>query len=621
MLPEGGLRFDGYLARPRRHTVEGPDGEIVPIGLKAMAVLVCLAQRSRRVVPKDDLLEAAWKDENVGEGSLFNAISELRAALERTTGSRPYDPEMIETIRGEGYSLNADVEWLDPTDSPADAIKPASAAGESAPPEEPPPSARPRRPRIAVGIAGLGLVVIAGAVWLYSTEGNGDGTGWQTCRDESRRSFQEAEALYKSMQYDLAIDLLGRTIDADLSCAFPFELRARIFNNRGEKALAQRDIEQALKLSAELGEITRTFFLRRKAQIEENVADELRHLKRLNSLEPLNPEWHYHLGWFYKAHYRDCDKSQRRFQDAIHRDPRPSYYALLSEALLVCGQVDEAIRHLDEYVTRQPGITAHDFRGWVYTMTGRYDRAERELLQARTLDPDYHHAVLSLGTYYAHRGRYSRALEAFHDYRSRVELPNEEAVAHASLAEVYLAQRRFDDALEYAGRALAIKPSSHQALGARGQALLSKGELLAAEEVARTLEDLGKSSGSLYGMEYLHHLRGRIAWAEGRLDEAVGEIGAALDLNPVDRAFFGDELASALFASGDLKGAEEAYLTVLEFNPSYGRTRCGLGELYERQGFADDAVEEYERCLRAFGEDNQEEPLAARARERLTVLR
>ncbi len=122
-------------------------------------------------------------------------------------------------------------------------------------------------------------------------------------------------------------------------------------------------------------------------------------------------------------------------------------------------------------------------------------------------------------------------------------------------------------------------------------------------------------------MEYFHHLRGRIALAEGKPEKAIEEFRQAVDLHPLEHAFFRDALARAYVAGGDLQEAVEAYRAALELNPSYGPSLCGLAEVYELQGFRADAEELYERCLTVFGEDNEEEPLAARARARLAVLR
>jgi Tol biopolymer transport system component/DNA-binding winged helix-turn-helix (wHTH) protein len=71
-------------------------------------VLVCLARRQGRVVPRADLLDTVWPDVVVGEENLTGAISELRRIL----GDDSQSPRYIETIRKGGYRLLMPVDWI-----------------------------------------------------------------------------------------------------------------------------------------------------------------------------------------------------------------------------------------------------------------------------------------------------------------------------------------------------------------------------------------------------------------------------------------------------------------------------------------------------------------------------
>ena len=75
----------------------------VPLRRKSFDVLVYLLQRPRRLVTKDELLDAVWGDRIVTEGSLKHCLMEVRAAI------GDHDRKLIRTVPGRGYMLEAAV--------------------------------------------------------------------------------------------------------------------------------------------------------------------------------------------------------------------------------------------------------------------------------------------------------------------------------------------------------------------------------------------------------------------------------------------------------------------------------------------------------------------------------
>ena len=78
----------------RRATV---DGRSLVLTALELDLLVALLRRPGRVVPRNALLEAAGRDEVVGERTVDQHISKLRKKL----GAR--GTELIQTVRGGGY--------------------------------------------------------------------------------------------------------------------------------------------------------------------------------------------------------------------------------------------------------------------------------------------------------------------------------------------------------------------------------------------------------------------------------------------------------------------------------------------------------------------------------------
>src|SRR6478672_10431863 len=70
-----------------------------------MGVLVCLAEHTGEVVPKEKLLQVVWPDTFVSDDVLKRSVSELR----RVFGDDAHQSRIIETIPKRGYRLVLDV--------------------------------------------------------------------------------------------------------------------------------------------------------------------------------------------------------------------------------------------------------------------------------------------------------------------------------------------------------------------------------------------------------------------------------------------------------------------------------------------------------------------------------
>jgi DNA-binding winged helix-turn-helix (wHTH) protein/Tol biopolymer transport system component len=79
------------------------DGEEIRLPPRALLILAYLLERPNRVVGKQDLIDAVWKDAFVGESSLTEAMGVLRQAL----GDSASDPGYIQTVHRRGYRFVA----------------------------------------------------------------------------------------------------------------------------------------------------------------------------------------------------------------------------------------------------------------------------------------------------------------------------------------------------------------------------------------------------------------------------------------------------------------------------------------------------------------------------------
>src|SRR5687768_6052600 len=136
------------------------DGVAVSLEPKAMDVLLYLLAHRDRLVTKDELLDAVWKDTFVTPNALTRAVAQVRKAL----GDDAHEARVIETVSKRGYRIIAPV-----IETPARDL-----AGQ-APPSPPPAEVTPAAPvphakrwdltlAIAVGIVAAGGIGVA--LWM-----------------------------------------------------------------------------------------------------------------------------------------------------------------------------------------------------------------------------------------------------------------------------------------------------------------------------------------------------------------------------------------------------------------------------------------------------------------------
>jgi Tol biopolymer transport system component/DNA-binding winged helix-turn-helix (wHTH) protein len=159
------FRIGEWTVQPELNSLE-KDGVERHIEPKVMKVLLTLASQQNRVVPKEELISAAWPDTFVGDDVLTRCISILR----RITEDDPHTPRFIQTIPKVGYRLVAEVTEL-PEENTEDlphtlVLTPDSRAVEVIPAvlsQE--VSSAFYRSKFAIAI--IGFMIAAAVIWSY----------------------------------------------------------------------------------------------------------------------------------------------------------------------------------------------------------------------------------------------------------------------------------------------------------------------------------------------------------------------------------------------------------------------------------------------------------------------
>jgi DNA-binding winged helix-turn-helix (wHTH) protein/Tfp pilus assembly protein PilF len=104
LISEPNFYVGKWLVECELNRISDADNEKI-LAPKLMKLLQLLAGNPARAFSQDELLRILWPDQVVSDSSLYQAIAQLRKALEDSAA----DPKYIERISGKGYRLIAEV--------------------------------------------------------------------------------------------------------------------------------------------------------------------------------------------------------------------------------------------------------------------------------------------------------------------------------------------------------------------------------------------------------------------------------------------------------------------------------------------------------------------------------
>jgi predicted ATPase/DNA-binding winged helix-turn-helix (wHTH) protein len=102
------LKF-GPFELSTRERVLRRDGVVLPLGSRALDILIYLAERPGEVIGKKQLIDQVWSDVNVEEGSLRVHVAAIRKAL----ADGQFGNRYVANVQGRGYSFVGEVDRLE----------------------------------------------------------------------------------------------------------------------------------------------------------------------------------------------------------------------------------------------------------------------------------------------------------------------------------------------------------------------------------------------------------------------------------------------------------------------------------------------------------------------------
>ncbi len=106
------FEFDDVRVKPSEFKIWKADREL-SLEPKTYQVLLFLLENRGRLIEKNELLDAVWKDTFVTENAMTREIAKLRKIL----GDDPKTPRYIQTVHTQGYRFIAETEETNESDA------------------------------------------------------------------------------------------------------------------------------------------------------------------------------------------------------------------------------------------------------------------------------------------------------------------------------------------------------------------------------------------------------------------------------------------------------------------------------------------------------------------------
>jgi tetratricopeptide (TPR) repeat protein len=233
-------------------------------------------------------------------------------------------------------------------------------------------------------------------------------------------------------------------------------------------------------------------------------------------------------------------------------------------------------------------------------------------LQARVRRyPEDHAGYAALGAAYLQKGRETADAADYELAKDALEksldlLSNDPAAAFATtqMAVLCMVEHRFEDALTWAQKALALGSGDPSPWAIAGDALADMGDYKAASEAYLHLKSEYGSEDEHLAYSYqrdsrMSFLRFVAGDTPGAIQLMRSAVGTAIETHmPAENIAWSQcQLGEELFLAGEISAAENAYLDSLENCPGYYRALAGLAKVRASQGKYLDAVKLYNQAI------------------------
>lgn len=573
-------------------------------------VLGYLMAHRDRVVPKDELIAAVWKETAVSDSALAQCIKEIRQAF----GDTSKDSRFIRTVPKVGYQFIGFQNAGLPADPPA---APESAS------DPHPPRWSPRGVLLAttaaLGVAAAAVLAAYLGIFLARARPSRGATELLTTSLEAYSKY--SQAVQKADGYHLpeALTLLRQARDIDPSFVMAEARIGYAYAVQGGWAAPQGlpYLQRAFQASDRLSEADRALILAWYAVARRDYPAAIDAYRRRLAIHPQDSEAYGRLGRLLQGEER-YDEAIGVLTTGASMDP---YNGLIHNALsslyIDVARYDAAVAAAARYVALTPAEpNAHDSLGLAYQAAGQFDLAIAAYDRAIALDSGFALAFVHRGNARFQQGQFRAALDDFQAFTLRADSTVERARGHLNRGWVFLAKGDLTGAQSEVDAA--VRMSSDIERSPRVWAIrLAAGIPIPRETPPQVLDGRGQASF----LRIHHAYRGEWALLRNQPDAALSEFKEAIRHRPIvwDIEPYDDGVARCYFHQQDWLNAVREYRAVIAARPMLGRPYFELAQAYDALGDRTAANTAYARFLKLWSDADADAPQIQHARRRLAI--
>jgi tetratricopeptide (TPR) repeat protein len=364
----------------------------------------------------------------------------------------------------------------------------------------------------------------------------------------------------------------------------------------GEYPKADLALTRALKLKPESPETL--YLLAQVYKDESRPLDALDLLVRAQKIAPENPDILFLMA--------QVSISQNYFEDAIPllesglkiAPLRPDLLATLGESYFMSGKTERAIEEFKKLIEVDPSARSYAYLGLSYRDLGRFDEAKQYFQQGLKLDPRNSSCLFNLGFIAERQGDSAGAEVMFQEVlRTNPDYPD----ALLELANLRIVSKKLPEAAELLRRY--VRVSRNPATGYYKLAMVERSmhDSAAADRDLNVFQTLSKNSaaGPLpyeHLFDYLDNRSKLAPQAREQLD--ITELTDETRKHP-DQPENLYLLAEAYLKSGKVDEARSTIAQLDKISSIDYRTLTGVGVLFARYHYYDDAIVHFQAALQA----------------------
>jgi tetratricopeptide (TPR) repeat protein len=490
-----------------------------------------------------------------------------------------------------------------------------------------------------------------------------------TSSPQAYRHYVEGVDLFYKAYRTEALNSFRKALEYDSTFAMAY-YRLAMLGDEQEKAL----IAKAAKFSDGLSRKEKLYIKHMEHVIAGNFHQAIAELERITERYPDEKEAFLWSGYYYGNYLSDDKQAVQRLSKAIEIDPLYKIaYNMLAYMYNDLGDFDKSIWAINKYISLAPDeANPYDSRGDLYAYNGKLDSAIESYEKALEIKPDFFMSQEKLGHIYLFKRDYAEA-ERYYQKLASGDQKLPRSMGRTFLALIPLHQGKFDEALEILDHGLAADRMERSNDWQEDKHFLKatiyrekKDLQRAVAEIERTVEVSMEASPDYTNLWRTYHVQflaqagefekgGEVAeilkehvedtdyttrffywFARAFIEQARGDHEKAIAYlenkdasRKVTRYYLRHMLARMYLESGRLAESVDMFeRTLLRYSRSRAieviaavKTHYYLGQAYERSGWTDKAVEQYEIFLDIWKDADEGIAEVEQAKQRVVALR